>query len=335
MSPVVITGASGHLGANLIRSLLAAGRPVRAMIHRQRLGLEGLDVEFVSGDVCDPASLRRVFEGAEIVFHLAAMISIRGDHGGRVQAINVDGVRNVAEAALEVGVRRMVHVSSIHAFGLDDCSAPLDEARPRSTEAHEPAYNLSKAAGEVELRRVIDRGLDATIINPTGIVGPYDYRPSRMGRVLLQLYRRRLPALTPGGFDFVDVRDVVAAILSAETQGETGENYIVGGRYVSICEIAEIAERITGVKRPRMITPMWLARGTAPFAEFAGTLMRREPLYTRESLSALRANPDIRHDRATAVLGHQPRSFEETVRDTYAWFACNGVIDAHALRSPA
>jgi len=333
--PVVVTGASGHVGANLIRALLAAGRPVRAMIHRERLGLDGLDIELVNGDVRDPDSLRRAFDGAELIIHLAAMISISGDHGGQVQAINVRGVRNVAEAALEVGAKRMVHVSSIHAFGLDDTSAPLDETRPRSTESFEPAYNLSKAAGEVELRRVIDRGLDATIVNPTGIVGPYDYRPSRMGRVLLQLYRRRLPALTPGGFDFVDVRDVVAGILSAETKGKTGENYILGGRYITVREIAEIAERITGVRKPRLVTPMWLARGTAPFAELGGRLLRREPLYTRESLSALRANPDIRHDKATQALGHQPRSFEETVRDTYAWFACHGAIPADALRTPA
>jgi dihydroflavonol-4-reductase len=332
---VVVTGASGHVGANLIRSLIAAGRPVRAMIHNERLGLDGLDIDYVEGDVRDPASLVKAFDGAEIVFHLAAMISISGDHGGRVQAINVRGVRNVAEAALEVGARRMVHVSSIHAFGLDDRSAPLDETRPRSVEAHEPVYNISKNAGEVELRRVIDRGLDATIVNPTGIVGPYDYRPSRMGRVLLQLYRRRLPALTPGGFDFVDVRDVVSGILSAETRGETGENYIHGGRYVSVVEIAEIAERITGVRPPRLMTPMWLARATAPFAELGGRILRREPLYTRESLSALRANPDIRHDKATAVLGYAPRSFEETVRDTYAWFACHGVIPPDAVRSPS
>ncbi|MCA9657687.1 MAG: SDR family oxidoreductase [Myxococcales bacterium] len=330
---VVVTGATGHVGANLVRALLREGHEVRAMVRDDRVGLDGLEVEFVRGDVRDPASLRRAFAGAELVFHLAAMISISGDRKGLVPAINVHGVRNAAEAALAVGARRMVHVSSIHAFGLDDRSAPLDERRPRALESFEPAYNLSKNAGEVELRKVIDRGLDATIVNPTGIVGPFDYRPSRMGRLFLQLYRRSLPSLVPGGFDFVDVRDVVAGILSAAERGETGENYILGGRYVPVRELASIAERITGRRPPRVSAPMWLARATAPFFELGGRVTGREPLYTRESLSALRANPDIRHDKAKAALGHRPRPFEETVRDTYAWFASHGVLPPGIVRS--
>ncbi len=143
---VVVTGASGHVGANLIRSLIGSGRRVRAMIHNERLGLDGLDIDYVEGDVRDPDSLVKAFDGAEIVFHLAAMISISGDHGGRVQAINVRGVRNVAEAALEVGARRMVHVSSIHAFGLDDRSAPLDETRPPRTPGRSSCAGSSTAA---------------------------------------------------------------------------------------------------------------------------------------------------------------------------------------------
>ncbi|MCA9636595.1 MAG: NAD-dependent epimerase/dehydratase family protein [Myxococcales bacterium] len=329
---VVVTGASGHVGANLVRSLLDQGRQVRAVLRGAPIGLEGLDIEHVQGDVRDRASLERAFAGAEVVFHLAAVISIMGDKGGAVRAVNVEGVRNAAEAALAAGVRRLVHVSSIHSFDLEDRRAPLDETRPRATEPHEPAYNLSKYAGEQELRRVIERGLDATIVNPTGIIGPHDYRPSRTGRLLLSLYRRRLPALIPGGFDFVDVRDVVAGILAAEERGGIGENYILGGRYTTAKEIGQIAHAITGRRPPRLTSPMWLARATAPFSELAGKAMRREPLYTRESLLALRANPDIRHDRAAEVLGYRPRPIEETIRDSYACFARRGVVPADAVK---
>lgn len=333
----LVTGATGHVGANLIRTLLAAGRPVRAMVRGRPIGLDGLDpalLTTVPGDVRDPASLRPAMEGIDVVLHLAAHISISGDHGGQVQAINVDGVRNVAEAALAAGVRRMVHVSSIHAFCLDE-GAPLTEESPRAQLAREPAYNRSKAAGEAALRRVIDRGLDATIVNPTGIIGPHDFRPSRMGRTILQLCSRTLPALVPGGFDFVDVRDIVAGILAAEAKGQTGRNYILGGRWAAVDELARRCRELTGVPSPRLTSPMWLARVGAPFVELGGKIIRREPLYTRESLEALRANRAIRSDRARAELGYQPRPLEETIRDTIAWFVDHGSLPAGLLRSRA
>ena len=329
---VVVTGASGHVGANLVRALLAAGRRVRVLLRGRPIGLEGLDLEIVRGDVLDPATLAPAFAGAEVLFHLAARISISGDHRGLVTRTNVLGARNVADAALAAGVRRMVHVSSIHAFALET-ELPLDERSPRAVDPRrEPAYNLSKYAGEGEVRRAIDRGLDATIVNPTGIVGPFDYRPSRTGRTLLQLYRRSLPALVPGGFDFVDVRDVVDGILAAETRGRTGENYILGNRWIAVRELAELAHRATGRRPPRLSSPMALARATAPFFELGGHFTRREPLYTRESLLALRATRDIRHDKAARELGYAPRPFEDTVRDTYAWFARAGVIPADAAQ---
>ncbi|MEZ4450922.1 MAG: NAD-dependent epimerase/dehydratase family protein [Nannocystaceae bacterium] len=333
----LVTGATGHVGANLIRTLLAAGRPVRAMVRGRPIGLEGLDPRLlttVPGDVRDPASLARAMDGVEVVLHLAAHISISGDHGGLVHAINVDGVRNVAEAALAAKVRRMVHVSSIHAFCLDE-GAPLDEASPRAQHRREPAYNRSKAAGEAALRQVIERGLDATIVNPTGIIGPHDYRPSRMGRTILQLCGRSLPALVPGGFDFVDVRDIVAGILAAEAQGATGRNYILSGRWAAVDELAATCRRLTGVPSPRLTAPMWLARVGAPFVELGGKIIRREPLYTRESLEALRANRSIKNDRARSEIGYRPRPFESTIRDTIQWFVEEGALPAGLLRDRA
>ena len=147
--------------------------------------LAGLDVETVVGDVRDLDSLRAAFRGAELVFHLAALISIDGDRQGIVHRINVDGARNSALASRAEGVRRHVHVSSIHAFDHHPTDEPLDEARGRPGPRH-PAYDRSKAAGEAAVREVIAEGLDAVIVNPSGVVGPLDFVPSRVGEMLLQ-----------------------------------------------------------------------------------------------------------------------------------------------------
>lgn len=174
MKPItVVTGACGHLGNNLVRRLLAEGRRVRAVDLAPSRSLEDLDVEFVSADVLDADSMRKAFARAEVVYHLAARISISGDPSGEVWVTNVRGVRNAAEAALACGVQRLVHCSSVHAFDLERCTGGIvDESSPRSVRPGLPAYDRSKAAGEAELRRVVSRGLGAVVVNPTGVIGP-------------------------------------------------------------------------------------------------------------------------------------------------------------------
>ena len=263
---VVVTGASGHVGANLVRELLDRGDRVRVLIHRNSAALEDLDVEAVPGSVLDPSSLRTAFEGAEIVYHLAAVISIAGDPNGTVRAVNADGAENVARAALECGIGRMVHCSSVHAFNMRLGDKMLDETAPRA--ADDPrkhfAYDRSKAEGERRVRGVIAEGLDAVILHPTGVMGPFDFEPSRMGRVFLKLYQRTLPSLVGGGFDFVDVRDVVQGLIAAAQRGRSNESYLLSGHYREVAELAAMAQEVTGKKPPRLVVPIWLARLGVP-----------------------------------------------------------------------
>lgn len=323
---VVVTGATGHIGANLCRALLERGRRVRVFLRGEPIGLEGLDVEIAHGDVLDPASLRAALGGAEVVFHLAAHISIIRSEDPVVRRVNIEGPRNVAEACLAAGVRRLVHCSSIHALQQAPLGQPLDETRAPSLEPGAITYDRSKAEGERAVQAVIARGLDAVIVNPTGVMGPFDYRPSRMGRVLLDLYHRRLPALVQGGFNWVDVRDVVGGLLGAEERGRRGERYLLGGHYRSIAEIGAAAHSVTGVRPPRLVAPMALCRLAAPPVSFVSERLGREPLFTSDSLAALRANRDIRSDKATRELGFRARPFEETIRDSYDWFRGAGML---------
>ena len=166
---VVVTGGSGHIGTNLVLALLSAGRDVRVLYRENKGLLAEENVEWVKGDILDQSSLESAFAGATAVF-LAALISIEGDLGGRVTAANVDGARHAALAALKCGVERYVHVSSVHAFDQHPLDAALDETRGKALATHHTAYDRSKAHGEAEVRSVIEAGLPAIIVNPTGVM---------------------------------------------------------------------------------------------------------------------------------------------------------------------
>jgi dihydroflavonol-4-reductase len=326
VTDVVVTGASGHVGASLVRQLLARGDRVRVVLEADDpASLRGLPLDRVHGDVRDQAALRRAFDGAEILYHLAAVISIVGGMDGLVRAVNVDGVRNAGRAALEVGVRRMVYMCSVHAFQQEPHDQPLDESRAR-VDSTGLAYDDSKASGEAVVRKLVEEGLDAVILHPSGCIGPYDFGPSRMGQVWLDLYQRRLRLLIDGGFDWVDTRDVARAAISASEQGRTNESYILSGHYRTIADLSQLASRFTGVAPPRWVAPAWLANAGAPVLEAWAAITKREPLFTRESVAALQCNPRMVRTKAFDELGHNPRPTEESVRDAHAWFAAQGQL---------
>jgi dihydroflavonol-4-reductase len=328
---IVVTGAAGHAGANLVRALVARGRPVRALVHLDRQALEGLDIELVPGDICDLDSLRGAFKGAEVVYHLAARIAISNEPWSLLEAINVSGTRNVVEACLSCGVRRLVHFSSIHTLADRAGDVPVDESNPLVESRRYSPYDRSKAAAEKEVRRGIERGLDAIIISPTAIIGPHDYKPSYFGEALLRLANGRLPALVSGGFDWVDVRDVVQGAMRAEEKAPVGAKYILSGHWLSLRQLAKMTEQITGVKAPGSVCPMWLAQISAPFITVFDLLARRRPLYTRISLQALRGYRQISRRKASRELDYHPRPFWETLVDTLKWFEAEGRLE-HPLK---
>ena len=332
---VAVTGASGHLGANLIRALLREKKQVRALININRNALDGLDVEIVKADIRDPHSLLQAFKGVEVVYHLAAIISLSMDSWSSIEAVNIIGTRNVVDACNQCGVRRLVHFSSIHAIEQTPMSRPVDEKRPLIDSPGCPPYDRSKAAAEREVRLGIEQGLDAIILNPTAVIGPHDYQLSHMGAVLLALAQGKMPALVEGGFNWVDARDVAAAALKAEEQAPTGSKYLLSGHWASVIELGKLTETLTGVPAPRVVVPVWLARAGAPVVTAFNQITNNRPLYTTVSIRALNnCNKVISHERATRELNYHPRPLKETLADTLRWFQDNDMLD-RSIKIPA
>jgi dihydroflavonol-4-reductase len=323
---VVVTGASGHIGINLVRALVAEKRSVRAMAHHNHQVLEGLGAEIVRGDVTDAASLTRAFEGTEVVYHLAGVISLLKNEWPLVEKINIQGTRNVIEACRRSGVKRLVHFSSIHAINPEPRHKAVDENNALIEGRRYPPYDRSKAEGQREVRKAIAGGLNAVIINPTGVFGPYDYQPSFFGAALLAMANGRMPALVNGGFDWVDARDVAQGAILAEKQAPSGAEYLLSGHWVSMRGIGDIMKEISDASIPGFVCPMPAARFGAPFAETYSRLFKKRPIFTSVSLNALRANRNISHEKATRELGYQPRPFKETLTDTMKWFEENGKL---------
>ncbi len=316
----LVTGASGHVGVNLVPRLLEQGRRVRVLVHERTTGLEGLDVERVAGDITDPSTVRAACQGVDVVYHLAVIISIHGSLGGLVERVNIEGTENVLQACRAEGVRRLIHFSSIHALDPEPLDQPIDETRPLLLHARAAAYDRSKAEAESRVLKAAAQGLDAVILSPVGIIGPRDHRPSLMGEVFQKLRHRRLPALVGGGFPWADVRDVAAAGIAAEERGRRGERYLLGGHLASVADLATLVEELSGVRAPRFASPLWLARIGAPFMTVSARLTGSTPLYTAESLATLERYQQVDGSKAERELGYSPRPLRETVRDTLQWF---------------
>ncbi|MFA6244043.1 MAG: SDR family oxidoreductase [Candidatus Hydrogenedentales bacterium] len=325
---IAVTGASGHIGANLVRALLERGDRVRVLVRKDVRAIEGLSVERVEGDVSDISALDKLIAGTDYVYHLAGKISLVPDRDGSVHRINVEGPRSVAEACLRHGVRRLVHFSSIHAFSEHPRDGVVDETRPLVDTSNPFPYDRSKAEGERAIQEAVKRGLNAVIVNPTAVLGPWDFKPSALGSVFLDLFAHRMPVLVNGGFDWVDVRDICAGAMAAAEHGRVGEKYLLSGHHLPFPALTRIIENVTGIRMPRLVMPMWTAYLGIPFAAMASRISGKPPKFTRASLHALWNHQRISHEKASRELGYAPRPIEETIRDTHAWFEKAGHLKA-------
>lgn len=325
---IAITGANGHIGANLCRQLLEKGHRINALLYKDNRALKGLDLRLIKGDVMDTATLAELVKGCEIVMHLAAVISIGTKASDKQLIVNTNGTKNIIHACKKEGVRRLIHFSSIHAFEQRPLFDKLDESRKGVSEKGFN-YDKSKYQSEQDVIKASKDGLDCVILNPTAVLGPFDFKPSLLGQSLLRLKNGALPALVPGGFDWVDVRDLASAAISAMHHGRMGEKYLIGGTYKSLKELVELISQITPIILPRINCSYPFALLGLPLFSLFSRLNKKEPLYTRMSLDTLKfSNHFVSHEKAEKELKYHSRPLEDTIRDSYAWFKEYGYYEA-------
>ena len=323
---VAVTGANGFIGRQICKDLIAEGHEVVGLIYQNGLAIPEMQIDTVQGSILDEGVVLELVEDADVVIHTAAKISVNGDPDGSVQKTNVEGTRNVANACLEQGVKRLVHFSSIHAMQHPNDDSVFDETRPAAVPKFGP-YGMSKAAGENAVLEVVSKGLDTVVLNPTAVVGPMDIKPSATGQALLDLYFKKFPVLIKGGYDFVDVRDVARAAINAMEMGRSGERYIISGEYLSIGRMAALVERSTGSKQPRTFLPNWIQWVGLPFITLKAKLTGSEPMYTSEVILTTAQGKHISCEKAKKELSYSVRSIEESLENTLAWFKENGYFD--------
>ena len=318
---IAVTGATGHIGNVLVRKLLARSETVRAVVppFEDILPLEGLNVEIVEGDVRNTGSLIKAFRGAAVVYHLAGIITISSENDDLLYQVNVEGTRNVVNACLKTHVKRLVYVSSVHALKEPPHNAVIDETCGYDPECAMGSYDQSKAMASLEVIKGIAKGLDAVLVCPSGVIGPYDYRISQMGHLFINFMKGDLKVAVDGAYDFVDVRDVAKGLILACEKGKRGDNYVLSGEQISVQELFLELEKLTGMKAPSLKIPLWLVRAASKVSPLYYKATGKEPLFTSYSIDVVNSNSQISCAKARGELGYSPRPIRGSIKDSVEW----------------
>lgn len=324
----IITGAAGHLAGTIIQYLRKTECEIRGLILPSENGESDSQITYYKGDITKPESLEEIFSGLSgaevIVIHAAGLISISSNITPQLYSINVQGTKNIIGQCMRHPVKRLVYVSSVHAIPETEEKATISEAAAFSKENVIGGYASTKAEATQAVLDAVQNGLDAVVVHPSGIVGPYDRGNNHIVQLIQMYISGKLPAGITGGFDFVDVRDAAKGCLEAAGHGIKGNCYILSNRYFTVRELLECVRRSVG-GRKKFCLPIGIARAFVPFFEWIGKITHTRPLYTRYSLYTISSNSHFTHDKATAELGYHPRDMQDTIRDTISWLRGNPV----------
>lgn len=321
----IITGANGHLGSTIVRMLSKEHVEVRGLLGPGEEAEDHGNVRYISGDVRNIETLEPLFAGCarrSVVIHTAGIVDIGDEVSPLIYDVNVNGTKNMISLCRKYKVSRLVYVSSVHAIPETDKLSVIKETKDFSPENVVGGYAKTKAEATREVLRAAEEGLNAVVVQPSGILGPYDKAGNHLVQLIRDYVRGRLPACVKGGYDFVDVRDVAKGCLLAAEKGKAGECYILSNRRYEIKELLKMVRMSVRARRIPVL-PVWMAKAAEPMIGLDAKRKKRRPLYTRYSLYVLNSPDRFSHEKATRDLGYRTRDMKETIRDTVKWLKKN------------
>jgi dihydroflavonol-4-reductase len=324
----LVTGATGFVGAAVARALLREQWQVRVLARRgsDRRNLKSLDVEVSEGDLNDLDSLQRAAQGCDGLFHVAADYRLGARDPGELYRTNVEGTRNILNAAHRSGVRRVVYTSSVATIGIPADGTPGDERSANSLENMIGHYKRSKYLAEEVVREAAQGGISVVIVSPSTPVGPGDVKPTPTGQLVLDAAAGRMPAYVDTGLNIVHVDDVAAGHLLAYERGIVGERYILGGQDMSLREILEVIARLEGRNPPRVRLPYGVVLLIAHVAEGFAKLSGHSGRITLEGVRMSRKKMFFSSAKAVRELGYRWRPPVQAFEDAIRWFRDNGLL---------
>lgn len=327
---VFLTGASGFVGSAVLRALLAAGHRVRALVRpsSRYADLEDPRVEFSHGDLRDRDSISKAIAGSRYVFHVAADYRLWARHPADIVTANVDGTRNVMEAAARAGVARIIYTSSVATLRLHPDGTAADESAPLSEAEGIGAYKRSKIVAERLVSAMAAQGLPVVIVNPSTPIGPRDARPTPTGRIIVDAASGRIPAFVDSGLNLVHVDDVAQGHLAALERGTIGERYILGGENVLLSQMLADIAALVGRRAPTIRLPWYATVPIACVAEATAFVTGREPLATLDGVRMARHRMFFTSAKAERDLGYRARPYVEGLHDAVRWFSDHGYLPA-------
>ncbi|OQB24993.1 MAG: 3 beta-hydroxysteroid dehydrogenase/Delta 5--_4-isomerase [Firmicutes bacterium ADurb.Bin182] len=326
----LVTGAAGHLGSAVTRRLLELKKNVRALVLPGEKLLTQGNIEVFCGDVRDKDSLVPFFTdngGRDLlVIHCAGIVTIESRYRQQVYDVNVGGTKNIAELCERFKAKKLVYVSSVHAIPEKPKGETITEVTLFDPDKAVGQYAKTKSEATSIVLEAACKGLDASVVHPSGIIGPFETGRGHMTALIIDYCKRRLISAISGGYDFVDVRDVADGIISCCEKGRKGECYILSGRYATVKELLYMLHEITGKKEIKSYLPLWFVKLTAPLAELYYKILRRPPLYTAYSVYTVGSNSLFSHEKASKELGYKTRDMKQTLADTVKYLCDNKKI---------
>jgi len=327
MPKTLITGATGFIGSAIARKLFESGRDLRILIRREKYleNLKGIQFETALGDINNPESLETAMRGCNRVFHVAALYTMWTKNPDELFRTNVDGTRNVLDAARKAGIERIVYTSSVAAIGHRADGIPSDETVEWNLEWIGDPYVKSKYLAKKAVEQYASQGLDVVIACPSAPVGPGDIKPTPTGQMIVDFLNGKIPFYFDGGFDYVDVEDVAIGHLLVEEKGKRGESYILGGTNMYLKDTYELLDKLSGVRAPSFGIPHGLDLFMAwTLEKIADWITNKPPLITLGGARMVKLPPFYDHSKAARELGYNPHPVEDTFKRAIDYFIQRG-----------